>query len=118
HLVPAGPDEPTRAGLRRLDSAFRHHARGRSGTDPDHQAHHQGGLMRKHQLSRWAVAVPMAILALATIYPLLFVTNVSTKTRHEYVLDQFGLADQLTPVNFVDAWTSSDLGRYIVNSVT
>lgn len=74
--------------------------------------------MRKHQLSRWAVAVPMAILALATIYPLLFVTNVSTKTRHEYVLDQFGLADQLTPVNFVDAWTSSDLGRYIVNSVT
>src|SRR5690625_6982718 len=74
--------------------------------------------MRKHQLSRWAVAVTMAILALATIYPLLFVTNVSTKTSHEYVLDQFGLADQLTPVNFVDAWTSSDLGRYIVNSVT
>ncbi|HLR96125.1 MAG TPA: carbohydrate ABC transporter permease [Jiangellaceae bacterium] len=73
--------------------------------------------MRYTHLSRWAIAVPMALLALATLYPMLFVANVSTKTRHEYVLDHFGLADQLMTANFVEAWTSSDLGRYMVNSV-
>jgi ABC-type glycerol-3-phosphate transport system permease component len=73
--------------------------------------------MRQAPLSRWAIAVPMAVLALATLYPLIFAANVSTKTRREYVLDRFGLADQLLVQNFVDAWTTSDLGRYMVNSV-
>ena len=45
--------------------------------------------------SRWLVAVPMVLLALATIYPLLFTANVAMKTRREYVLDRFSLADTL-----------------------
>ena len=73
--------------------------------------------MRYTHLSRWAIAVPMALLALATLYPMLFVANVSMKTRHEYVLDHFGLAEQLMAANVVEAWTSSDLGRYMLNSI-
>lgn len=73
--------------------------------------------MRYTHLSRWAIAVPMALLALATLYPMLFVANVSMKTRHEYVLDHFGLAEQLMTANVVEAWTSSDLGRYMLNSI-
>ena len=51
----------------------------------------KGGLMRGTRLSRWLVAVPMAALALATIYPLLFTANVAMKTRREYILDRFSL---------------------------
>ena len=39
--------------------------------------------MRGARLSRWMVAVPMAALALATIYPLMFTANVAMKTRIE-----------------------------------
>ena len=39
--------------------------------------------------TRWVVAVPMAALALATIYPLVFTANVAMKTRREYTLDRF-----------------------------
>ena len=45
--------------------------------------------MRGNRLSRWLVAVPMAVLALATIYPLLFTANVAMKTRRDYILDRF-----------------------------
>lgn len=69
------------------------------------------------RLTRWVVAVPMAALALATIYPLVFTTNVAMKTRREYVLDRFSLADSLSFDNIVKAWTSVGMSRYFLNSV-
>ncbi len=66
--------------------------------------------------ARWVIAIPMALLAVATLYPLLFTLNVSQKTRREYVLDRFGLADGLHLDNVVDAWQTSDLGTYTLNS--
>ena len=48
--------------------------------------------MRGARMSRWLIAVPMALLALATIYPLLFTANVAMKTRREYILDRFSLS--------------------------
>jgi len=69
------------------------------------------------RLTRWVVAVPMAALALATIYPLVFTTNVAMKTRREYVLDRFSLADSLSFANIVKAWTSVGMSRYFLNSV-
>jgi multiple sugar transport system permease protein len=69
------------------------------------------------RLTRWVVAVPMAALALATIYPLVFTTNVAMKTRREYVLDRFSLADSLSFDNVVKAWTSVGMSRYFLNSV-
>ena len=68
-------------------------------------------------LGRWVIAVPMALLALATLYPLLFTLNVSQKTRREYVLDRFGLTDTFGLSNFLDAWNTSGLGTYALNSV-
>ena len=66
---------------------------------------------------RWLVAVPMVLLALATIYPLLFTANVATKTRREYILDRFSLASTLRWDNLSTAWNSVGMGRYFLNSV-
>lgn len=73
--------------------------------------------MRVPRLRRWAVAVPMAALALATVYPLVFTVNVAMKSRHDYILDRFSPADSLRWDNIATAWTSVGLGRYFVNSV-
>lgn len=73
--------------------------------------------MRGHRLTRWAVAVPMAALALATIYPLVFTTNVAMKTRHDYVLDRFSVARSANLDNVTTAWTNADMGRYVVTSL-
>ncbi len=65
---------------------------------------------------RWLIAVPMAALAIATVYPLVFTANVAMKTRHEYILDRFSPAEALRWDAFATAWGSADKGRYLVNS--
>ncbi|MEU8383296.1 carbohydrate ABC transporter permease [Streptosporangium sp. NPDC048865] len=69
------------------------------------------------RLVRWVLAVPMALLALATIYPLVFTTNVAMKTRREYVLDRFSPTSSLNGENIVTAWTSVGMARYFANSL-
>ncbi|OLF14401.1 sugar ABC transporter permease [Actinophytocola xinjiangensis] len=69
------------------------------------------------RVSRWLVAVPMAALALATVYPLVFTTNVALKTRREYVLDRFSPADSPRADNLSTAWNSVGLARYFANSL-
>ncbi|KOX28131.1 sugar ABC transporter permease [Saccharothrix sp. NRRL B-16348] len=73
--------------------------------------------MAGRRWTRWLVAIPMVALALATVYPLVFTTNVAVKTRREYVLDRFSLADSLRWANVVEAWTSVGMSRYFVNSL-
>ncbi|GAA1519167.1 carbohydrate ABC transporter permease [Sphaerisporangium rubeum] len=73
--------------------------------------------MARARLAKWVAAVPMALLALATIYPLLFTANVAGKTRREYILDRFSLAESPSLDNIVGAWTSVGMGTYFVNSV-
>ncbi|MDG4772013.1 carbohydrate ABC transporter permease [Solwaraspora sp. WMMD792] len=73
--------------------------------------------MSRFRLARWVVAVPMALLALATIYPLVFTANVASKTRREYILDRFSLADAVRVENLQTAWGSVGMGRYFVNSL-
>ncbi|MBG0569209.1 carbohydrate ABC transporter permease [Actinoplanes aureus] len=65
----------------------------------------------------WLAALPMSLLALATLYPLLFTANVAMKTRRDYVLDRFALVDTLRGQNLETAWTSVGMGRYFVNSL-
>jgi ABC-type glycerol-3-phosphate transport system permease component len=69
------------------------------------------------RVGRWLVAVPMAALALATIYPLVFTTNVAMKTRHEYILDRFAVTGSLRWDNFATAWSNAGMARYFVNSL-
>ncbi|MFD7510392.1 carbohydrate ABC transporter permease [Streptomyces sp. NPDC059853] len=73
--------------------------------------------MRGLRLGRWLVALPMAALALATVYPLLFTGNVAMKTRHEYVLDRFAPADSPNLDNAATAWTNAGMERYVLNSL-
>jgi multiple sugar transport system permease protein len=73
--------------------------------------------MRTARAGRWLVAVPMGALAAATIYPMLFTANVAMKTRREYILDRFAVADTLQWDNVVAAWTSAGTARYVVNSL-
>ncbi|MFC6085286.1 carbohydrate ABC transporter permease [Sphaerisporangium aureirubrum] len=73
--------------------------------------------MPGRRLSRWVIAVPMGVLALATIYPLVFTANVAMKTRRDYILDRFSLTGSLNWDNLVTAWTSVGMARYFVNSL-
>ncbi|MEN3612509.1 carbohydrate ABC transporter permease [Plantactinospora sp. ZYX-F-223] len=73
--------------------------------------------MSRIRLGRWLVAVPMALLALATVYPLLFTANVAMKTRRDYILDRFSPTDALRWENISTAWNSVGMGRYFVNSL-
>ncbi|MCF0094023.1 carbohydrate ABC transporter permease [Micromonospora sp. MH99] len=73
--------------------------------------------MSRVRLGRWLLVIPMGLLAVATIYPLLFTANVAMKTRREYILDRFSLADSLRFENISTAWTSIGMGRYTANSI-
>ena len=73
--------------------------------------------MRGARISRWVIAVPLALLALATIYPLVFTGNAAMKTRREYILDRLSLSDSIRWDNLVTAWTSAGMARYFVNSL-
>ncbi|MET7877447.1 carbohydrate ABC transporter permease [Micromonospora profundi] len=73
--------------------------------------------MSRVRLGRWLLVLPMGLLALATIYPLLFTANVAMKTRREYILDRFSLADSLRLENITTAWSSVGMARYAANSL-
>jgi ABC-type glycerol-3-phosphate transport system permease component len=73
--------------------------------------------MSRVRLGRWLIAVPMTLLAVATIYPLLFTANVAMKTRREYILDRFSLTSTLHWENLTTAWNSAGMARYFLNSL-
>jgi ABC-type glycerol-3-phosphate transport system permease component len=73
--------------------------------------------MRRARTSGWLIAVPMTALALATIYPMLFTTNVAMKTQREYILDRFSPSSSLRWDNIAGAWTSGGMAGYFINSL-
>ena len=48
---------------------------------------------RARRAPRWFTAVVMSMIAVGTIYPLVFVLNVSLKDKRSYILDRFGVTD-------------------------
>ncbi|MFI6786101.1 carbohydrate ABC transporter permease [Nonomuraea sp. NPDC050383] len=73
--------------------------------------------MPGRRMAGWVAAVPMAVLALVTIYPLVFTANVAMKTRRDYVLDRFSPADSLRWDNLGQAWAGAGMARYFANSL-
>jgi multiple sugar transport system permease protein len=71
---------------------------------------------RTKRAPRWLTALVMSMIAIGTIYPVVFVLNVSLKDKKSYILDKFGLTDALHTGNFGDAWRRSNLSRYMINS--
>ncbi|MFB9979328.1 carbohydrate ABC transporter permease [Mesorhizobium kowhaii] len=75
------------------------------------------GAGKRQRLALRIAAIPMGLLALSCLYPIFFAVNNALKTRHDYLLDRFGLAMQPTFDNFAQAWTRSHLDQYFLNSV-
>ncbi|TIU61041.1 MAG: carbohydrate ABC transporter permease, partial [Mesorhizobium sp.] len=75
------------------------------------------GAGKRQRLTLRIAAIPMGLLALSCLYPIFFAVNNALKTRHDYMLDRFGLATQPTLDNFVQAWTRAHLDEYFLNSV-
>lgn len=73
--------------------------------------------MRRERTARWIIAVPMMLLAIATIYPMLYALNISLKTRKDYVLDRLGFTQTFNIQNYIDAWVNADMGRYFLNTI-
>lgn len=65
----------------------------------------------------WIFALPMALLALSCVYPVYFAINNALKDNRGYILDRFGLVQNPTLSNFVQAWTQSNLDSYFINSL-
>jgi multiple sugar transport system permease protein len=62
-------------------------------------------------------AIPMGLLALSCLYPIYFTVNNALKTRGQYLKDRFGLVQQPTFDNFIEAWSRAHLDQYFLNSV-
>lgn len=75
------------------------------------------GAGKRQRAALRIASIPMGILALSCLYPIFFAINNALKTRHDFLLDRFGLALNPTLDNFVQAWTRSQLSQYFINSV-
>lgn len=75
------------------------------------------GAGKRQRLALRLASIPMGLLAISCLYPMFFAVNNALKTRHDYLLDRFGLATQPTLDNFAQAWTGAHLDRYFLNSV-
>ena len=75
------------------------------------------GAGKRQRLALRLASIPMGLLALSCLYPMFFAVNNALKTRHDYLLDRFGLATQPTLDNFAQAWTGAHLDQYFLNSV-
>ena len=75
------------------------------------------GAGKRQRLALRLASIPMGLLAISCLYPIFFAVNNALKTRHDYLLDRFGLATQPTLDNFAQAWTGSHLDQYFLNSV-
>ena len=75
------------------------------------------GAGKRQRLALRLASIPMGLLAISCLYPVFFAVNNALKTRHDYLLDRFGLVVNPTLDNFVQAWTRSHLDQYFLNSV-
>lgn len=62
-------------------------------------------------------AIPMALLAISTIYPIVFAFNVALKSKRDYIMNRFGVTTDATFDNFGLAWVQAHLGSFFLNSV-
>ena len=73
--------------------------------------------IRSDKLGLWLIAIPMALIALSTFYPILFILNIAMKSRRDYVLDRFAIVDTINFDNFTQVWDSTPIATYFMNSI-
>ncbi len=70
----------------------------------------------KFDIGKWALLIPLSLLAFSTIYPLIFTLNVALKNNRDYIVSRFALSLQPTLENFPRAWSHANMGTYFWNS--
>lgn len=65
----------------------------------------------------WGVSIVMMLLALSTIYPIVFTFSTALKSTREFIRRGFSLPLQPTLEKFEAAWTTIQLSKYFVNSL-
>jgi len=75
----------------------------------------RSSVMRK--LRNLLLVIPLAMLAISTIYPLFFTLNVAVKDNKDFIVNRFALTMEPTLANFSRAWTFSRIGETFWNSI-
>lgn len=65
----------------------------------------------------WAASVLMMVLALSTIYPIIFTFSTALKSTREFIRRGFSLPVAPTFEKFTTAWSTIQLDTYFLNSV-
>jgi ABC-type glycerol-3-phosphate transport system permease component len=68
-------------------------------------------------LTRWLVTFILVILAVATLYPLLFTIIASLKTRGEFATNPLGFVNDLTFDNYFETFERMQVWRLLLNSI-
>jgi multiple sugar transport system permease protein len=64
----------------------------------------------------WTASAGMMVLAISTIFPLMFTLNTSFKSSRDFIADGLGLVTDPVGDNFAAAWSSFNIGSYAANS--
>ena len=69
------------------------------------------------RLRLWILSIPMALLAVSTVYPLIFTFNVSLKNRKDWIINRFAWAENPNFDNYSKAWEFAHIQDAVQNSV-
>ncbi len=94
--------------------------------DPDSPPQPEGGPASIRETRRFSLGdlaflttsqVLLLIWAVFVIFPFIWMITTSFKTDMQILTDPFGLPDELQWDNFVRAWTTANIGRYVGNTL-
>lgn len=68
-------------------------------------------------LTRWLVTIVLVILAVVTLYPLIFTIINSFKTRSDYSADPLGFVTDITFENYIETFERMQVWRLLLNSI-
>lgn len=72
---------------------------------------------RRPTASRIAIISGMSLLALSSLFPIIFMLTAALRTQDDWAQSKLGWPTLLSLVNFQRAWVDGNLSQYFVNSV-
>jgi raffinose/stachyose/melibiose transport system permease protein len=75
------------------------------------------GWRRRTSPARLAIVTGMSLLALSTIFPIVFMLTAALRTQDDWAVSKLGWPTLWSLVNFEHAWVDGHLSQYFVNSV-
>jgi ABC-type glycerol-3-phosphate transport system permease component len=68
-------------------------------------------------LTRWLVTAVLVVLAVVTLYPLIFTVINSLKSRADFAANPLGFVTDITFDNYIETFQRMQVGRLLVNSI-